>query len=862
VVTNPSDDLVGAESGAVYLFSGRTGALLGDLVGSSSHDRVGDAGARDLGSGPGTHSPNAGPPQGRVSSGGVTALANGNYVVASPYWNDNRGAATWADGTAGVSGAVDAGNSLVGTSPGDYVGGNWFGESGVRALSNGNYVVESPQWNGIRGAATWGDGTVGITGAVDAGNSLVGTAPGDSVGGSQSEGVPFLTALANGNYVVSSPDWHNLRGAVTWGNGAAGVRGPVDDTNSLVGRASGQDRLGGSVTALSNGNYVVSSPLGVTWGDGTAGITGTPDASNSLVGGSAGVQPSVTVLANGNYVVTNLGWNGGRGAATWGDGTSGVRGTIDASNSLVGSNPNDLVGSGVTALANGNYVVRSPFWNGLRGAMTWGDGAAGVRGTVGASNSLVGSNAGDEVGYGANGYTGVTALANGNYVIQSPNWNGNRGAVTWGDGTTGVRGPVSAANSLVGSSPGDRVGGSQLRGGGGVTALVNGNYVVQSPDWNGNRGAATWGDGTAGVTGAVDASNSLVGSNTGDHVAFATNNFDGVKALSNGSYVVRSPQWDGTRGAVTWGDGRAGVTGTVDASNSLVGSDPGDQVGSGLYGLTPLSNGNYVVTTPSWNGNRGAVTWGDGTAGVTGAVGAGNSLVGTNPNDFVGGFDGVTGTYVTALANGNYVVQSPGWNGNRGAVTWGDGRAGVTGPVAAANSLVGSSPDDLVGGGPYGFVTALANGNYVVVSAGWNGSRGAVTWGDGTAGVTGTVDASNSLVGSNTGDMVGFAYPGVTALSNGNYVVASPNWNGGRGAATWGDGTAGVTGAVDASNSLVGSNPGDQVGGGVNDAVTALANGNYVVVSPDWDGGRGAATWADGTVGITGPVDPSNSLVG
>jgi hypothetical protein len=40
-----------------------------------------------------------------------------------------------------------------------------------------------------------------------------------------------------------------------------------------------------------------------------------------------------------------------------------------------------------------------------------------------------------------------------------------------------------------------------------------------------------------------------------------------------------------------------------------------------------------------------------------------------------------------------------------------------------------------------------------------------------------------------------------------------------------------------------------------------LSNGNYVVGSAGWHG-RGAATWGDGTVGITGPVDENNSLVG
>ena len=51
------------------------------------------------------------------------------------------------------------------------------------------------------------------------------------------------------------------------------------------------------------------------------------------------------------------------------------------------------------------------------------------------------------------------ALSNGNYVVRSAYWdNGaatNAGAVTWGSGTTGVSGVVSSSNSLVGSTSND-----------------------------------------------------------------------------------------------------------------------------------------------------------------------------------------------------------------------------------------------------------------------------------------------------------------------------------------------------------------------------------------------------------------------
>jgi hypothetical protein len=58
VITAPGDDAGGPEAGAVYLFSGETGALISALRGAGSYDQVG--------------------------SHGVTALADGDFVVASP----------------------------------------------------------------------------------------------------------------------------------------------------------------------------------------------------------------------------------------------------------------------------------------------------------------------------------------------------------------------------------------------------------------------------------------------------------------------------------------------------------------------------------------------------------------------------------------------------------------------------------------------------------------------------------------------------------------------------------------------------------------------------------------------------------
>src|SRR5262249_53898368 len=155
-------------------------------------------------------------------------------------------------------------------------------------------------------------------------------------------------------------------------------------------------------------------------------------------------------------------------------------------------------------------------------------------------------------------------------------------------------------------------------------------------------------------------------------------------------------------------------------------------------GVTPLGNGNYVVTSASWGNRRGATTWADGTTGISGEVGPDNSLVGLNP--------GNSGTLLLPLllSNGNFIIRTQHWNGNRGAVTWADGAKGITGVIGPDNSFVGDGLGTVGSGG----VFALANGNYVVSTPGWNFNTGAVTWADGLTGLTGTIEKTNSLLRS------------------------------------------------------------------------------------------------------------------
>jgi filamentous hemagglutinin family protein len=698
VVTDPTDNFGGINNaGAAYLYDGKTGALISSLTGSTAGDSVG--------------------------SDFFMALSNGNYVVKSNVWNNGSatraGAVTWGSGTAGVSGIVSSTNSLVGSIENDQVGNN-----NVTALSNGNYVVASQAWdNGTvvnAGAATWGNGSTGITGVVSSTNSLVGSTANANVGD--------VTALSNGNYVVRSTNWSNgtvaiEAGAVTWGDGSTGITGVVSSANSLVGSTSG-DRLGSSgVIALSNGHYVVSSERwdngtvedagAVTWGNGSTGITGVVSSTNSLVGShtgdevGGGIHKNIVELSNGNYVIVSRYWNNptagnNAGAVTWANGTGPTSGVVSSANSMVGSTFEDQVGSGgITVLNNGNYVIASAQWdNGTAtntGAATWVSGTGPTGGVVSSANSLVGSTKND-----GDGGSVVTALSNGNYVVTSHRWdNGSivdAGAVTWGSGTVGVMGVVSSANSLIGSSADDKVGFDR------VTALSNGNYVVASSFWaNGtvaqDVGAVTWVSGTGPTSGFVSSANSLVGSSPNDKVGSGR-----VTALSNGNYVVASPFWNNgtatSAGAATWGNGSTGIIGVVSSTNSLVGSTANDQVGSGGIGgekITALPNGNYVVNSHKWdNGtveDAGAVTWGSGTVGVMGVVSSANSLVGSTANDQVGNLGITTGGSVLVLSNGNYLVKSTVWdNGtviDAGAVTWGSGTSGVTGPVNGENSVMG-----------------------------------------------------------------------------------------------------------------------------------------------------------------------------
>lgn len=157
------------------------------------------------------------------------ALPNGNYVVASPYWDKgsitNAGAVTWADGTMGKSGSINTDNSLIGSAAEDQVG------SGVIIrFPNGDYAIKNPYWkNGTMnnaGAVTFGEGSSYTSGGINDCNSILGLV---------AEGGPELIPVHNpvGNYLlVGKPKENKYQVHVVVSNNLAGDG--TEDTRIIV----------------------------------------------------------------------------------------------------------------------------------------------------------------------------------------------------------------------------------------------------------------------------------------------------------------------------------------------------------------------------------------------------------------------------------------------------------------------------------------------------------------------------------------------------------------------------------------------------------------------------------------------------
>lgn len=257
---------------------------------------------------------------------GVYTLANSNYVICSPIWNNgtiiDAGAMTWGDGNIGVTGVISDLNSIVGSkntqlrgisviNNGDYLlktsdlpvllngseksigsidGKNkQTTESKITYLPNGNFIVVD--WGGVGSVSMYDGRTKQLI------SKLTGSTWGDNVGYGERIFNPDMTGikiLPNGNFLLYSYNWSNTKtsnfGALTVIDSQKGISGVVSSTNSLIGSAD--YRLGAAgITVFSDGNYVIKSISRVdgwkgifTLMDGRTGMKGIINSCTSALG--------------------------------------------------------------------------------------------------------------------------------------------------------------------------------------------------------------------------------------------------------------------------------------------------------------------------------------------------------------------------------------------------------------------------------------------------------------------------------------------------------------------------------------------------------------------------------------------------
>ena len=451
----------------------------------------------------------------------------------------------------------------------------------------------------------------------------------------------------------------------------------------------------------------------------------------------------------------------------------------------------------------------------------------------------------------------VAALTGGGYVV------------TWTDGSLGVGGATgdasgSAVKAQVFNADGSKLGGEIL-----VNSATAGNQLGEQITRLSNGGfVITWIDSSLGVGGATgDASNTAVkaqifgadGSRAGGEILVnsavaGAQNAEQIIALSGGNFVV------------TWTDNSLGVGGAPgDTSGPAIkaqvfGADGSHIGGEILVNTATASNQVTEQITALANGGF-VVTWADSSQGVGGAPGdtsaqaikaqifaADGSRTGGEVllNQQTSGSQ--IGPQITALTNGGFAAAWTDLSGFFYPFT-------VVGIFDAAGQRIVN--DTAAGGGSGLQIAGLSTGGFVVAWADAldDGSADPTVDNSGLAIKILVYDAAGYLVDDTTlvntainGDQVS---PRIVTLPNGNFVITWTDFGNSAGGAQ-GDPVDSVKGQLFAYT-------GDKIGGEflINTAVagtqssqqvTALANGDFVVV------------WADGSAGVGGAPGDSSGL--
>ncbi len=258
-------------------------------------------------------------------------LGSGKVLIFSPQWGGTFGAVTLLDVYNPIVGEINASNSLVGASAGDF-GGSSAQNLDFRPFNNGNFVVMNRYFGSGQGALTFFDINDPTVGTVGAGNSLVG---GD--GALMYENYRAFEIDGRNAWVFTAPNWTvdgNSMGYAVLFTSSGGPVGVVSGSNALVGTANG-DHVGDEVWDLGSGRFVVSSPDwaggsgiqrgALTWGTTSSALTGEVGAGNSIIGaydydrvgssvGEGGMPIGELNGGDGVFYILTPGYNNGHGA--------------------------------------------------------------------------------------------------------------------------------------------------------------------------------------------------------------------------------------------------------------------------------------------------------------------------------------------------------------------------------------------------------------------------------------------------------------------------------------------------------------------------------------------------------------------
>jgi len=509
-------------------------------------------------------------------------------------------------------------------------------------------------------------------------------------------------------------------------------------------------------------------------------------------------------------------------------GTAGVTGSTDATGAAARFNRP----VGVATDSTGNVYVAEFSNHTIRkitpeGAVTTLAGTAGVPGSTdatGAAARFLGP-----FGVATDSAGNVYVADFGNHAIRKIT---PTGAVTTLAGTAGATGSTDATGAAA-----------RFNGPASVATDGSGNvYVAEFSNRTVRKitpaGVVTTLAGTAGLTGSTDATGAAARFNFPQGVA--TDSAGNVYVADSGNSTLRKIT---SAGLVTTLAGTAGVLGSTDAAGAAASF-------RGPTGVATDSAGNVYVADSSNNTLRkitpaGLVTTFAGTAGAFGSTDATGAAARFN-GPAGAAADSAGNVYVADQQNHTLRKITP-----AGVVTTLAGTAGVTGSTDATgaaarfNSPLGVATDDA------GNVYVADFGNHTIRKI---TPAGAVTTLAGTAGVTGSTDA--------TGAAARFSSPlGVATDSAGNVYVGDTNNNTVRkitpaGVVTTLAGTAGVTGSTDATGAAASffAPLGVATDSAGNVYVADLGNHTLRKITP-----AGVVTTLAGTAGAFGSTDATGA---